>query len=146
MEEDLQNLSGFHAAAVVMIAIGIGLIAAMLFLALPSDQQLAVKQSLIVFDAHESFGKQVESLRFVFEIQQKYNEEFYLASTQVLSFPDEASRVSVALIKSFESFAFFSDVFVANQNQTRMAQSTQTNLSGQILGAFIERSLNAVSQ
>lgn len=93
MQTNYQKLDWFEAGTVMMIAIGIGLVFLFAFGTLEKHQQEDVASALKMFDIHQQWTKQMESVKFVAAVAidgpQDFLDEFYLAFIEVASIPSE---------------------------------------------------------
>jgi hypothetical protein len=133
MQEDYQKLNIFHSATVVMISIGIVLILSIGFISLPKKAQIQVSQAVQVMDIHDDLGDIEETVRFVFQTQERFMNEFYNAFVEVAALPDQLEFINKKIALAYESVGNFADLIVINN---------QTNINSAVLGTFIEINFN----
>jgi hypothetical protein len=134
VKTNYNNLSLFESCAIVIAAVGLALIGLEIFVTLPSDSQekyaAAVRDT---FDMHDNYYQVANNVEFVFGTVDAYYNEFYLASTQVLSFPDE---IGTPILKFADDFGNYMSSVADNYTENNIAYAEHNN-AGKVLGAML---------
>ncbi|MBX4188331.1 MAG: hypothetical protein KW793_04335 [Candidatus Doudnabacteria bacterium] len=141
----------FEGAAVVMIAVGIGLISMQLFLSLPENKQSKVASSFDVFEMSDAIASvwEVESTvnEYVFNGVEDFYKEFHVAFSDVMPSPDAEIKsiastlkdVSVAYFEISDSLVHMSETLASNYENNYAVTGVEASVGGKIMGAYIER-------
>jgi hypothetical protein len=128
MEENYQNLSFFHSATVLMIILGVLLVLSIIFLSLPMKHQVQVAQAFQILDIHKEWGDQIKIVKLVYQIQERFYDEFYFAFIDVVALPDQIEFIEKHAQLAYQNLGTFSDGIISDQIRN----------NGTVLGSFIE--------
>jgi len=115
MKTDYGNLNTFDCALIVTISIGVIILGAIVYLALPPQAQQAVADSLVVFDASQLGADSVEHAIAAVALTREYMDEFTVAFAQVASLPSDFVDRPVSVIAQMtNSVAAYSESLAGN--------------------------------
>jgi hypothetical protein len=145
METDYHKLNWFDASAVVVATIGVGLIGLIVLLALPQNLQKNLASAVQILDVRDGANEEVQVILAIFETGDEVNQVSYRVFSKLaldyrksLSLP---KQVQIAI----ERFGEFSEsVSSGTQQQAALVQVNAER--GEVLGAFIDSSLEALKQ
>jgi hypothetical protein len=150
MKTDYNNINKFEVAIVSMIAVGFVILGVTLFTSLTPRQQANVTAAFKMFDVREQAAATVEDVKFIFGVPEEFYNQFYIAFTEVVSFPAEdielATSVAVELknnvVAVFDNLTSQVVQGYAQQNQLQERSDDFALLpyDGKIMGAMIDLS------
>lgn len=121
MKTDYQKLSLFEIAVIGLIAAGMILIGLIVFVNLGPADQNKLTHAIEVFDLHKQARQEATAVVFLFEAQQKFYEEFYVAFSQVASLPSQDAEFLVEMGHQtallWERFGEYSEAIAIAYNQ-----------------------------
>ncbi|OGE79907.1 MAG: hypothetical protein A2660_00430 [Candidatus Doudnabacteria bacterium RIFCSPHIGHO2_01_FULL_45_18] len=139
MHTDYQKINSFEVATVVVIAVGFLLVGAMLFASFTPRAQTQVAAAFRMLDVHQDFNATLDEVKFIASIPNKFNQEFYLAFTQVAVLPVETfTRPQQTVSDWYQALANYSDQVAGNYLAVVSVQP-QISGEGKILGTMIDR-------
>ncbi len=126
MKTDYQNLNLFEGLAVFLAAVGVGLVSTMMFMSMPSEQQISFKQAVAFLDIHEQAQAEMKTLALSFGLYENFLDEFYIASTEILAVPESQLQETIRLIGHV-------------RQGTEKILALHPKPGGQVLGVSIEK-------
>jgi hypothetical protein len=104
MRTDYQNINGFESLTIVFIIVGIFLAGTIIFSGLASKQQVKFVAALDILDAHEQVVQSLRGIGLIYDGQQEFFNQFYIAFTQVAVVNPDGLKISrdtlIAVYKS----------------------------------------------
>jgi hypothetical protein len=141
MKTDYKNLNSFEVSAVVLAASGLALIGTIMFSSLSANQQEHFITAIRMFDIHEQAGEELVALENIFEYQQNFMNQFYIAFAQEAQLPDSVMQAPTKVAQAYNSFLAYSDQFEADYQRTYTSPHRQLALEpGLVSGISVSSS------
>jgi hypothetical protein len=143
-----KHINSFEIAVVSMIVVGFILIGFTVFFSLTPRQQSNLAGAFQMFDIHEETAAGFENFKFIINIPNEFNKQFYKSFTEIATLPSETFDVPRQIASEFSRNITSAINNLSNQvamgysNQTQAHEQTaelaQLNPQGKVMGAMID--------
>lgn len=119
MVEDKHKVKTKELAGLIMLGVGIVLVSSIIFSGLGLDLQANVANAVQIFDMSENIDRPLGTVTFVFETGEKFMDETYIASQQLLVASEDHVESATELVNNFLRY---SESLAMSYSQTNIAQ------------------------
>ncbi|OGE73701.1 MAG: hypothetical protein A3I07_02010 [Candidatus Doudnabacteria bacterium RIFCSPLOWO2_02_FULL_42_9] len=133
MKTDYQNLNWFETSLVAWGFVGVVVVGIVFFTGLTPQMQSDVAQAVTILDMNQQAQGVVDTVTFVWDAQNDFYEQFYLAFTEVATIPFEDFEPTIEAY-SLAINHLTDQVRSGYEGQQQISYDTQ----GKVLGAIIE--------
>jgi hypothetical protein len=144
MNTDYQNMNFFDTSAVFFAAAGILLIGVITFLSFPEKQQKNIVVAIGILDMSQEVEKQQQNFLAIFQTTDNFSKAVFVSFNEVVAMPDEFLFLESQTKLAIEKLGEYSEYIIRDNNS--QTEVSEINIQrGEILGAYIDNSINTVA-
>jgi hypothetical protein len=144
MTTDYKNLSRFEIAAVSMIAIGVVLVGAQVFMSLPDTAQAKITGAFQVLEmsgaTQEVWEVEMAANEIVFNGMEDFYKELYVAIGEMaMPMAENISKTADNFAAVARAVTSVSDNIASNYQNNYVMSGVEAGMGGKVMGAYFER-------